>query len=303
MPLACGTVAMGLRRNAEPPAPPRRRVPWSSRIAFGVLVLGGLAVVARVSIATVVQIHGDGMAPNLVDRDHVVLFRSTYDIGHGDIVVYDPTQRLVRKQPSPSDARHTPATDDEATPDRTLQNTAVVDAQEIEENWERIQRRAKDKSPSFRVGRVLARPGDEVVFNVESAALGLVVNGEPLEQKPASPQRVATATTPKDDAPPATLRSIAYESIGDRRYTVIPSTKTTEWVGMELPPPEVGPVEVRAEGFLVLADNRDEGACCDSRKLGWIPREAIRGELVLRFGGDATATPDVDPAARRLDWL
>ena len=67
-------------------------------------------------------------------------------------------------------------------------------------------------------------------------------------------------------------------------------------------PGDAGPLEVEADGYLVIADNRDEGACCDSRALGFVGPERIRGEIVLRLGGRNHSHPDVAPEAHGLLW-
>ena len=65
---------------------------------------------------------------------------------------------------------------------------------------------------------------------------------------------------------------------------------------------EKAEVELEAPGYLVVADNRDDGACCDSRAIGWIPAEAIRGRVLVRLTSNPEAAPDLDPAARGLQW-
>lgn len=97
---------------------------------------------------------------------------------------------------------------------------------------------------------------------------------------------------------------MAYETTADRRYQVlVPVDEPDEpWPGLGLPPPEAGPVELEAPGYLVLADNRDDGACCDSRAVGWVPAEAIRGKVLMRLVGNAAAAPDLDPGTRGLRW-
>jgi hypothetical protein len=54
---------------------------------------------------------------------------------------------------------------------------------------------------------------------------------------------------------------------------------------------------MEADGYLVIADNRDEGACCDSRALGFVEAGRIRGEIVLRLGGATPVTPTSPPAS------
>ncbi len=56
-----------------------------------------------------------------------------------------------------------------------------------------------------------------------------------------------------------------------------------------------------APGYLVLADNRDDGRCCDSRALGWIDMASIRGEVVVRLGG-GDARPGAQPGTGSFQW-
>ena len=67
-------------------------------------------------------------------------------------------------------------------------------------------------------------------------------------------------------------------------------------------PGDAGPLEVEADGYLVIADNRDEGACCDSRALGFVGADRIRGEIVLRLGGRNHSHPDVAPDQHGMLW-
>lgn len=312
------------RRDAQevdetpPKRPPGKS--WSTRIAWLVLVGGIVLVATRVSVATVVQVHGDGMAPTILDGDHVLFVRGSWGLALGDIVIYDPSPPPPQ---GPMDARPPdtlPAQDDDArdlpNPSREsgapLRNTAVVDPEELERNWQRTQKRAgalQGPPPAgYRVGRILALPGDTVTFNVADAALGLVVNGQPLSHKAGTSMRIVLRDQPEataDAGAQPIRRATAFESVGDRRYTVLRSSETPgmSWPGLELPDAAEGPVEVRAEGYLVLADNRDEGACCDSRAVGWVAAQRIRGEILWRLPGDPALTPDLDPAARGSRWL
>jgi signal peptidase I len=308
----------------RPPEPePKKLRPdrtWSSRIAWIVLVGGAVAIVARMSVATVVQVHGDGMAPTLLDGDHVVLLRGTWSLERGDVVVYDPrppdAQAFAEPPPSDADA---PKADNEdgqqfpdarRDPDRDLRNTAVVDPDELDESWERVNQRADGiasgyQPPSLRVGRVLAMPGDRVAFHVPGAALGIAIDGVPLADKPTDPLRLRLADPDEAAAEAdARMREVAYETTGHRRFPVLPARIHGDggWRPLELPPPAAGPVELQADGYLVLADNRDGGACCDSRALGWIPADAIRGEVVMRLAGSTQGAPDLAPSARGLLW-
>ena len=296
---------------------------WSTRIAWLVLFGGAGLVVARMSVATVVQLHGDGMAPTLLDGDHVLLVRGKWSVERGDVVVYDPRppvpEELVPPPPRERDAPRSENEEGEQFPDarrdpkNDLRNTAVVDPDDLEEGWSRVQARADGLAaahapPSLRLGRVLAVPGDRVAFHVPGAALGLAIDGVPLTDKSTDPMRLRLQEPGRtDDERPdegdGRLRDVAYETCGDRRYPVLPTSRQRPpWPALALPPAAAGPVEMTADGYLVLADNRDDGACCDSRALGFIAADAIRGEVVLRLSGSSAATPDLDPGARGILW-
>ncbi|MCA9687501.1 MAG: S24/S26 family peptidase, partial [Myxococcales bacterium] len=175
----------------------------TSRVAWFTLAAATLLVLTRASVATVVQIHGDGMAPTIIDGESVLMVRGALGIEAGDIVVYDPSppppyqeseaDRDVAKRPldgpaGPSEGERV------IDPDRLargeLRNTAVVDVDDVESNWQRVRERGQQAPRNFRVGRVLAVPGDTVTFHVPDAALGLVVNGRALTQKPDDPIRL-----------------------------------------------------------------------------------------------------------------
>jgi signal peptidase I len=313
---------MSLRRpdleHDDPPA--RRGRSWSTRLAWLTLV-GGVALVAtRVGVATVVQVHGDGMAPTLLDGDHVMLVRGSTGIERGDVVVYAPGVAMPLPLPEPEMAQaDDPRADNDRgqeppdvreEPNRNLHNTAVIDPEELEDNWEKVQARsgglATYEAPTLRVGRVLAVPGDRVAFHVPGAALGVAIDGEPLVQKPGEPLRLALRDAEDPDGPvdAPRLRTTAYETTDERRYQVLAPAHEPEdpWLALGLPPVEAGPVELEAPGYLVVADNRDDGACCDSRAIGWVPAEAIRGRVLVRLTGNPAAAPDLDPDARGLQW-
>lgn len=313
---------MPLRRpDPEPDAPSARRGrSWSTRLAWLTLV-GGVALLAtRVGVATVVQIHGDGMAPTLLDGDHVMLVRGSAGLERGDVVVYVPGVALPvpLEEPGLAEADHPRARnhDGEELPDvrqepsRDLRNTAVIDPDELEDNWARVQARsgglATYEAPTLRVGRVLAVPGDRVAFHVPGAALGLAIEGQPLVQKPGDALRLALrdAEDPEGPAGAPRLRPTAYETRDDRRYQVLAPVHEPDdpWPALGLPPAEGGPVEIEAPGYLVVANNRDDGACCDSRAVGWVPAEAIRGRVLARLTSNPAAAPDLAPGARGLQW-
>jgi signal peptidase I len=299
---------------------PKHRRSLSTRIAWVVLVGGAALVLTRASLATVIQVHGDGMAPTILDGESVIMIRGTWGIEAGDIVVYDPTppDEACDPEPEPVPDRDranglgpTPngrLTDPEQKPTGELRNTAVVDVDEVEGNWQRVRDRGDRTSPrNFRVGRVLAVPGDTVTFHVADVALGLVVNGVAVQQKSDDPIRLVLAGKPapgedSGDANAPRLRALAWETLGDTRYPVLLGDGPETWPGMALPD-DLGPIEIHADGYLILADNRNEGACCDSRAIGWVPAEKVRGEVVVRLAGDPGAAPDSDPRSRGLARL
>lgn len=306
-------------RDSDDEQPSARRS-LSTRIAWVVLVGGAGLIVTRASLATVIQVHGDGMAPTILDGESVIMIRGGWGIEAGDIVVYDPTpsseacdegsepandhDRDDAVGPSPNGRRIDPS----QPRNGELRNTAVVDVDEVESNWERVRDRGDKARPrNFRVGRVLAVPGDTVTFHVPDVALGLVVNGIALQQKPDDPIRLVLAGKPAPgedpgDANSPRLRPLAWETLGDTRYPVLLGDGDETWPGMDLPS-DLGPIEVRADGYLILADNRNEGACCDSRAIGWVPADQLRGEIVVRLAGDPGAAPDSDPRSRGLARL
>jgi signal peptidase I len=297
----------------EPRRPPDKTL--STRLAWAVLVGGAVLVLTRVSVATVVQVHGDGMAPTLLDGDHVVMLRDRWTLERGDVVVYDPTPAEAPPPtpvvPAEGDVPRAPYADGDEYPDarrlpeQDLRNTAVIDREELEENWQKVQRRsgglAQRKTTPLRVGRILALPGQSVAFHVPGAALGLAIDGQPLQQKAGDPLRIALE---HEGADHPRMRATAYETTDNRRYTVLMRDRvgTPTWSALAIPPATSGPVEIEAEGYLVVADNREEGACCDSRAIGWVPAENIKGKVVVRLAGDASMTPDLDPAARGFLW-
>lgn len=277
---------MFFRREPEPddypPAPPDRS--WPTRLAWCVLVGGAALLVLRCSFATVVEIHGDGMVPNLRSGDHVLFVRGTWGLDRGDLVVYDPTPPEPEPEPAPAPAPEIPG--ERPAPDSRprapgsrdrLRNTAVVDAKDLglDDEWEKVQRRSgvasRPPSRSLRVARILALPGDTVTFGDARGALGLAINGEPIAHKPGLGE--------------ASGRPTSFEHIGDRRYQVLASTAGRDlWPALGVPA-DGSPYEMTADGYLLVADNRDEGACCDSRAIGWIDASQIRGEIMLRLGG------------------
>ncbi len=301
--------------QAEPEvaARPRDRS-LSTKLAWGVLVGGATLVVLRVAFATVVKVHGDGMAPALLDGDHVLLLRGAWSVDRGDVVVYaadaaptEPPRAVPAREhdaprPRRNDGREFP--DARAEPGRDLRNTAVVDPDELgdalDENWKQVQRRADAglaATTSYRVGRVLATPGDRVVLSNTAGGLGVVVSGDRVEQKDGTP---LTIRLRESEAPPGPRRTL-WESNAERRWLVLDrGLSRPDWRALVH---GLGALdqEIVAPGYLVLADNRDEGRCCDSRMLGWIDAKAIRGEVLARLAGDPAGTPD-EPGARGMQW-
>lgn len=280
--------------DAQPRARPDRS--WPTRIAWGVLIGGFALVLTRASIATVVRTHGAGMAPTIADGDGLLLMRGSYSIEHGDIVVYDPTpppaqeEQNIQEDGLPGEDKLTGPKGVEGF-GAGLPNTAVVDVEDVEARWGRLQRRANKDSTtgppaSYRLGRVLALPGDAVTFNLDGPGLGLAINGAPLK----------TEALGEDIERPR-----AHEFAGETRYEVFAATEKVGWPGMALPM-EDGPVQLRAEGYLIVADNRDESRCCDSRALGWIPEDHVRGEIAVRIAASAPSTSDTS-GRKRVQWL
>lgn len=284
-----------LRARDPDDAPVERTAPgrsWSARMAWLTLIGGGVLLAMRVSVATMVAVHGEGMAPTLHEGDYVIIVRERWTIEHGDVVVYDPDHALGPGQtfasPPHADSPSAPNADGREFPDPrrdpgvVYRNTAVVDREELEQNWAKVQSKTRVRtgpSTTMRLGRVLAIPGDRVEFHVPDATLGLAVEGERLESKA--------------ELRPDIVPAIAYEQADHRRYAVIPGEgRDDAWPGLELPPARGGPVQTEAEGYLIVADNRDEGSCCDSRALGWIPAEAIRGKVVLRLATHPGRAPE-----------
>ena len=187
---------------------------WPTRLAWLVLVGGAAVLLLRCGVATVVEIHGDGMAPTLLTGDHVLLIRGTWGLGAGDLVVYDPTPPAppapapepAPQLPGPREGRSLPRHDG---PRQPLRNTAVVDVDDLDlgDEWQAVQRRSGVAGPpapapsSLRVGRILAVPGDRITFGEHGGALGLAINGRPLAQEIGAPLRLAVRG-PQDTGPP-----------------------------------------------------------------------------------------------------
>lgn len=292
--------------------PPDKSV--ASKAAWLVLAGGAALVGLRACVATVVTVHGNGMAPTVLDGDSVMLMRGTWRVQPGDLVIYDPTFEFIDPEtvvaspedvPNGQDGRDAHFVDTEKREAGELRNTAVVDMEQLEGNWRRVQRTAGNTKDThrvqdgLRVGRVIARPGDSLRFDDPEGALGLAINDVPLGQKPSEPLRLRLG--PEQEAQ-IHLRSAAYESVGNVSYQVLASTVPSA-SDFEVLRRGRHTLTVPDDAFVVLADNRDEGACCDSRAIGFVPAKAIKGEVVARLTGDPSATPDLDPDSRGLRWL
>ncbi len=299
---------------------------WSKRVALGVLVSLVALVAVRASVATVVRIHGDGMAPTLLDGDAALLLRTGWELEIGDIVIYDPELTMPAEAATRVAAPIERANGemdlgaaDEPDISPPMVNTAVVEREELDHGWNRVQRKTLGDGShpgGLRVGRVLAMPGDRITFGHESGALGLAINGTPIVQKqgevalvrllaPSSSSsgdkagdKARDKATPSKQETVLRERATRYEMYGAHRWTVLPAHAPIEWTGLGLPSLHDGPIEIVADGYLIIADHRDDGACCDSRALGLIPREAIRGELVARMR--AKHDPNDDPDDDRV---
>lgn len=282
------------REAEEEDDPPFDLGLWSARLAWLVLAAVALLFVLRLTVATVVKVHGHGMAPSLGDGDSVLMLRGTWSVSRGDVVVYEP---VGSDTPGPSADAWAADEVAQLPPESNLPNAAVFDAEALGERWRTLERRAiaaaQDDEMAFegefRVGRVLAVPGDVVTFNVQGAALGLSINGELITQKRRSSVHLHGHLPDRNEQSWVDERgrkieasSALYEWLAERRYPVLASTTPVEWSGMHLPDRHA-PVEMEAAGYLIIADNRDGGACCDGRRLGWIAAGRIRGEIVRRL--------------------
>ncbi len=322
------------RRTPQEPEPKRTkrgavRSARGSRLALYVLVSAALTIGVRATVATVLPVHGDGMAPTLLDGDVVLMTRGRWKVALGDVVVYAPlaTERpRTRPQlpPDPSGARPPRgAADKSSLRHAPFPNAAVVDTQQIDAavdaQWQQVQRRsgAEDGGApprSLRIGRVLARPGDKVTFNAPDSAMGIAVNGVPLRHKASFAQRMVLPDPPapgerRRDVDAPKIRATAYESLGEHRYPILVSSDQealNELDALLMPGPahdSARATSIIAPGYLVFSDNRPAGSCCDSRAIGWIAPDAVEGEVIARLSGAPDKAPDADPAARGPRWL
>jgi signal peptidase I len=324
-----------MRRRTPPEPEPKRdkrggaKAARGSRLALYVLVTAAVTIGVRATVATVVPVHGDGMAPTLLDGDVVLMTRGRWRVELGDVVVYAPvaTTRASATTPLPPDPSGTRAPRGESDESRLrhapFPNAAVVDTGQIDAavnaQWKQVQRRSgadkeRSRNRSLRIGRVLARPGDRVTFNAPESAMGIAVNGVPLRHKSSFARRMVLPAQPTQgerarDLDIATVRATAYESLGERRYPILVSSERENLGGLDaLVVPSATrasetPTSIIAPGYLVFSDNRPEGACCDSRAVGWIDPDAVEGEVVARLSGAIDKAPDADPAARGPRWI
>lgn len=251
---------------------------WRTRLGrwglSGFLLLAGV----RVFCATVVQVEGQAMAPNLGDADRIVVARGDWLIAPGDAVVYHPPPSFWQngEGQAPPNGRaplqQAPLAVSLST-GKTLPS-AWLDAEVLATRWQSLNNdsRAVD-SAQWWIGRVLARPGDVVVFGDPAAKQGIIVNGVVIHDV-ADPQ-AGTPTKP--------TRKVV---MGERVVAVQGSALRLDLARL-LPPNTTLPVAVSAPGYLLLADDRDRGACCDSRRLGWIARSAVEGSVVARVRASA----------------
>ena len=129
-----------------------------------------------------------------------------------------------------------------------------VDDLGLDKEWSKVQRRSgvdKELPPapsSFRVGRILARPGDTVTFRSDGRT-GLAINGAPIEHKAAGMIDLVVRGRPDPSESSAALdsprsRGSAYEMVGGRRFRVLATPGVGErWPAMRLPS-DPGPVEI-----------------------------------------------------------
>ncbi len=298
------------RRDDPDRRPPPDRS-FSARLARAVLVVGVALLLVRATAATVVTVRGNGMAPTIVDGEPILVLRGAVGVRQGDVVVYEPPALRIPLAPASDAGTGTAAPEPGAEPPDpkyAMRNTAVVDPEELERNWSKVRARsdgiaATIRPKALRVGRVLALPGQTVTFHVPDVPLGILIDGTPIVRKAADPLplRLPAPGGGAVDRPPAPS---AYEVVGERRYRILLEPgPPTPFSGFDLPPAEAGPAQITLDGYLVLADNRVEGACCDSRALGVIPREAIRGRVLARLLARSQATPSLAPGARGFAWM
>lgn len=325
--------AMRRRSSKEPETNPAkrdtRRPARGSRLALYVLVSAALTIGLRATVATVLPVHGDGMAPTLLDGDVVLMTRGHWSVELGDVVVYAPlatelpsTERPLPPDPSGRRAPRGPS-DNSRLRHAPFPNAAVVDTDRIDATlnaqWRQVKRQSSaaekpQRTRTLRIGRVLARPGDKVTFNAPESAMGIAVNGVPLRHKASFAQRMVLPDPPapgerRADLAVPKVRATAYESLGEHRYPILVSSEhevLRDLDALLLPAPAsvaARPTSIVAPGYLVFSDNRPEGACCDSRAVGWIDPDALEGEVIARLSGAVDKAPDADPAARGPRWL
>lgn len=113
------------------------------------------------------------------------------------------------------------------------------------------------------IKRVVGTPGDVLVLRNNR----LYVNGEPASYEPVEGELWARLRPHQPME-----RRLAWEGIGGERHPVmVTPERHTPWN-------DFGPIEVPAEQYWMMGDNRDESR--DSRMIGPVPRELILGRAV-----------------------
>jgi signal peptidase I len=236
-------------------------------------------VVVRVFVATIVEVEGHAMSPNLENEDRIFVRRGAWMIAPGDAVVFRPPPDLLTRSgfaPPPASVppQGQPPLAMSVTSGQPLPS-AWLDRSALAARWSHLQGESEDPKGHWWMGRVLARPGDVVVFGDPAAKGGIIVNGAILHD----------VADPQADNPKLPSRKIV---LGDRVVSVQGSTLRFD-IARLVPAGTKLPVAIEAPGFLVLADDRDRGQCCDSRKLGWVDASAVKGAVLGRLRFNAWA--------------
>ena len=298
-------------RNSVPPT----RIVWPT-IGLSIAAL----VMLRLFVVTILVIEGNAMAPSLRNGDQVILLRGTWGLSAGDVVAFDVTKTRPSQPDSPKPRSLPPPTNDPKTPApeerpkngtqndpssdvfrqsaesprRELRDTHLwIDATEVEDRWERLSNQAAQSgvpdsvlgsaatgTGAIGIGRIIALPGQRVTFRDSKCPLGLA--------GPESHCLIRQHQT-KDGR--------TLEHRGAVQYAVLHSndSEMDDWAAMTLPDDTL-PVEIIAPGYLILSDDRSSHSAFDSRAIGWIDPEHIRGELVFRVNHDPQARGHQRPA-------